>query len=697
MSTTKDKRLKQLQKWRIWPSVVISFFFLFFSIFVVMTFFGIFILNTVQTKYNDAFNESDKLMQSVQILYDKNYSWDDIIDFVYTTGFTESAAITDSDYSVVASYGKLSFDPDIKNSYNARMLMKDIFGINELSQNKSELIMLSDVDAEDGVAMRDGEFAAIGNHTEKIIYAVLSDLVNRSIDDGSLNEKVFVMDYWLSNSIGDTGYKLVTKSGLSIYRKEIVSVYVICSLCLMILCIPVVFLVINIILGLISRGKMRKLLYTDSITGGKSWLYVQHNAKRYLSGCRIPLLRSLFNSAPSKTAVINMALQKYRSYCTFHGSEAGELLLEQIDKQINQSLQKNEVCARVEKADFVLILHGKSEQEIIDRVYDISKKVRSGQDAAHITWHAGIYAVDGSISDIDLMYNYAGSARATLNQIEDTKAVLFDVEMLNNQIWEHKVEERMDEALENEEFKVYLQPKYDPITENLSGAEALIRWVSPQDGFISPGRFIPIFEKNGFITKIDDYMLAHVAEQQAKWISEGQPVVPISVNISRAHFAQPDLAEHIADIVDRYNVPHNIIEIELTESAFFDDKQVLLNTVNKLKQYGFEISMDDFGAGYSSLNSLKDLPLDVLKLDAEFFRGNSDKKRSETVVAEAIKLAKSLDMKTVAEGIEKKEQVDFLAGQGCDMIQGFYFAKPMPIDEFETKHWKKGNEVDTNL
>ncbi|MGN1120448.1 MAG: putative bifunctional diguanylate cyclase/phosphodiesterase, partial [Oscillospiraceae bacterium] len=348
---------------------------------------------------------------------------------------------------------------------------------------------------------------------------------------------------------------------------------------------------------------------------------------------------------------------------------------------------RREVCARVEKAEFVLVLRGKDEEELRTRVYELTAKINSGVDAHHLTWHAGIYCPKRTETDIVRGYHYAAAARATIDGQDSTGVAIFTQSMLDEQIWEHKVEERMEQALADEEFEVYLQPKYNPVTSELSGAEALIRWISPTDGFISPGRFIPIFEKNGFITKIDDYMISHAAAQQAKWIAEGKTVVPVSVNVSRAHFAQPNLAEHIRSLVDRYGIPHNVIEIELTESAFFDDKAALLSTVNRLKEYGFEISMDDFGAGYSSLNSLKDLPLDVLKLDAEFFRGEEDAERGKLVVSEAIKLAKSLDMRVVAEGVEKKEQVDFLAGQGCDMIQGFFFAKPMPIDEFEKKHW----------
>ena len=257
--------------------------------------------------------------------------------------------------------------------------------------------------------------------------------------------------------------------------------------------------------------------------------------------------------------------------------------------------------------------------------------------------------------------------------------------MRAQQLWEHHVEENMERALAAEEFQIYLQPKYNPVTEELSGAEALVRWINQEDGLISPGRFIPIFEKDGFITRLDDYMIAHVAALQMRWLSEGRKVVPVSVNVSRAHFTRPDLAEHICGLVDQYHLPHELLEIELTESAFFDDKEALLQTVNALKKYGFFVSMDDFGAGYSSLNSLKELPLDVLKLDAEFFRGQYEKERGNIVVSEAIRLAKKLNMKIVAEGIEEQDQVTFLAGLGCDMIQGYYFAKPMPANEYEAK------------
>ena len=225
------------------------------------------------------------------------------------------------------------------------------------------------------------------------------------------------------------------------------------------------------------------------------------------------------------------------------------------------------------------------------------------------------------------------------------------------------------------------------------GAEALVRWINDEMGFVPPGQFIPIFENNGFITEIDHYMVRSVALDQKQWLAEGRACVPVSVNISRAHFAEIDLADQIKDLVDQVGTPHELIEIELTESAFFDDKKLMLSTITKLKEYGFLVSMDDFGSGYSSLNSLKDMPLDILKLDAGFFREENNLHRSEIVVSEAIQLAKKLNMKTVAEGIDEQAQVDFLAAEGCDMIQGYYYAKPAPKADFEVRLVIDGDEA----
>lgn len=449
-------------------------------------------------------------------------------------------------------------------------------------------------------------------------------------------------------------------------------------------------LLANIISGILRRRKTLKVFYTDAVTGGHNWSHFVVQGG--------DLVRKLTNHS-SRYAVINLVFLNYRNFCVCHSVEEGEKVLCDIYKIIAASVDgKKELCAHCSGPDYALLLRFTDGESLRARVNELIGRL-SKVDPEHVfAFHAGIEIVvpdgtlgaDGTIVrrrdfDIETAFNNACTARETLDGSDDSGIEFFNDKLVEDKKWIDAVQERQQAAIDNEEFVVYYQPKYDPITDELRGAEALIRWQSPDLGFVPPGRMIPIFEKNGFITEIDHYMISHVARDQKRWHDSGFRCVPVSVNVSRAHFIESDLAEQIRDIVDAAGTPHDLIEIELTESAFFDDKKAMINTITKLKQYGFAVSMDDFGSGYSSLNSLKDMPLDVLKLDAEFFRGESGDGRGEIVVSEAIRLAKNLNMRTVAEGVEVREQVDFLASQGCDMIQGFFYAKPMPGADYEAR------------
>ncbi len=424
-----------------------------------------------------------------------------------------------------------------------------------------------------------------------------------------------------------------------------------------------------------ERVRVNKLVTTDTITGGYNKDYFIQKSKKEISRGR------------RKYAVVQLRLEKYRNYCTAYGLKQGENLLEELNTDIVSMLDKKEYVAHVEKSDFVLLLIYQNEDTLFIRLKNIMNILRERRNTQRLSFSAGICPVKSRSDDISLLLTFAGLAVPKSIKIQD-EIVWFDDSMKEEQVWERRIEDDMDKALENHEFKVFLQPKYSTKGEKLSAAEALVRWQHPVLGFISPAKFIPLFERNGFILQLDDYMLTEVAHLQALWESQGKKIVPISVNVSRAHFAEENLAEHICEIVDTFKVPHEYIELELTESAFFDDKAVLLETVNKLKSFGFKVSMDDFGAGYSSLNSLKELPLDIIKIDAEFFRSVDDIERSNLIVGETITLAKKLGMQIVAEGIETRDQVDFLAKKDCDLIQGFYFSKPLPVEEFEKKAYK---------
>jgi len=485
---------------------------------------------------------------------------------------------------------------------------------------------------------------------------------------------------WIEKEFKVNGWKTVSNQHLILNPEELGKLIKLGIMSLIILFIPLAAMLSMIVSQLQSRKKLTNLLYFDNVTGGKNWLYFK------TISARIMKKRKYRDVA---YAMVAFEVNHFRIFCDYNGSNAGDDLLENLNQQLHTIINKKETYGRYAGAHFGMLIKYQSEEQLKERLQNIFGILSKNCTRERISFSAGVFMIKDKKVFVETLYNYASGAKNTDNSQLETQITMFDSKIRDQQLWEKEVENTMEKALENKEFAVYLQPKYSTSTEILSGAEALVRWISKDKGFISPGAFIPIFEKNGFITKLDDYMLSSVAQLQAQWIKEGRKVIPISVNVSRVHFANPDLAEHIRDIVDEYGTPHNVIELELTESAFFDDKNILLNTVRKFKEYGFAVSMDDFGAGYSSLNSLKDLPLDVVKLDGEFFRGTEDKERGESVVRDTIHLAKNLNMKIVAEGIETKDQVEFLAECGCDLIQGFYFAKPMPVDEFEKSAYQE--------
>lgn len=247
---------------------------------------------------------------------------------------------------------------------------------------------------------------------------------------------------------------------------------------------------------------------------------------------------------------------------------------------------------------------------------------------------------------------------------------------------EHKIENGMHEALISNQFKVYYQPKHNAVNGQLIGAEALIRWVHPEYGFMSPADFIPLFEKNGFIVEADFYVWRHTCENLSKWKRAGLNVVPVSVNASKLTFAQKNLLDYLTSITSDNDISSDLLHIEITETLMTDDIDSLVEKLEAIKSQGHQIELDDFGSGYSSINLLSALPLDVVKLDMSFMRQFGDVKRSK-VLAACIKLAKELGYKTISEGVEHKEQSDLLSVLGVDAIQGYYYSKPLPEEEFE--------------
>lgn len=295
----------------------------------------------------------------------------------------------------------------------------------------------------------------------------------------------------------------------------------------------------------------------------------------------------------------------------------------------------------------------------------------------------GIYFINNDDLDIRLAIDRASFAKTVLKDSYKSDYSVYDNKMGSTLIEVKKIEDDMYRALEEKEFKVYLQPKVDLQTGVISGAEALVRWEHPEFGLLVPDRFIPIFEKNGFIVNLDKYVFEEVCLNISQWLKAGYDVVPVSVNVSRLHFLNSNFVSEYNKIKKKYMISDELIEIEITESVVFsNDNKEVFTVMRKFRDEGFEISMDDFGSGYSSLGLLKEMPIDTLKLD-KMFLNDIEEYNTQIIVGSIVNMAKNLNLNVVSEGVETLMQVDFLKDIGCDMAQGFVFARPKTIVEYE--------------
>ena len=441
--------------------------------------------------------------------------------------------------------------------------------------------------------------------------------------------------------------------------------------------IVAIFLAAMIIMLLIqwrNGRKITEMAYRDDVTGGANW-------QKFVAVCNTRL--SSKGWWRSKHAVLCIDVNRFTIYNDYYGQKAGDRLLQYIAETLELMCSSREMSARRSTDIFVAMWSYSSAEELNKRINDLFELIKDGPNSENVSLSVGVYLMNDDDKDVIHAADMASIAKQTVKDAKVNTVTYFDEKIRAQMTEEHELEKLMHVALENDEFKLFLQPKHRVQDGALGGAEALVRWISPEKGFISPGKFIPLFEKNGFVGPVDNYILEQLCIFQRNRLRKGYKTVPISVNVSRVQLSDPNLAHEICAIVDKHSVPHKYIDIELTESACFDDMEVLITTINQLRSMGFPVSMDDFGSGYSSLNLLKELPFDTLKIDGEFFRNVTDENRANIVVKNIIDLAKSLNMAVVAEGIEKQEQVDFLKTTECDLIQGYFYSKPISAKDFE--------------
>lgn len=387
-----------------------------------------------------------------------------------------------------------------------------------------------------------------------------------------------------------------------------------------------------------------------------------------------------------KYAMIRMDIDKFRLVNAFFGAKEGDSLLRHVANYLIGLREKYEhvTFGHVNADIFAVCLGYKEEAEILNFMKELDKVVFEYPLDFDIVMIYGIYLLEDNSHGVGEIYERANlAAKKGKNDLSIRNYAFFEEKMRDEIVKEQMIVNNMRSALSNNEFVLYLQPKYELHSNTLSGGEVLVRWLDPKRGMISPGDFIPVFERNGFITKLDFYVWEKACQLIRKWLDEGRKPFPISVNISRVSLYNPRLTEILCGLVEKYDIPPALLQLELTESAYTTNQQMIKSMMATLQQKGFQVMMDDFGSGYSSLNVLKDIEVDILKIDMRFLSDTENEARSENILAAVVRMAKWLNLPVIAEGVERKEQVLFLKSIGCEYVQGYYFARPMPIEEYE--------------
>lgn len=393
-----------------------------------------------------------------------------------------------------------------------------------------------------------------------------------------------------------------------------------------------------------------------------------------------------------KYAMVYFDVLRFKAINDMFGMSEGDKVLCYVAELITRLIGKEDLACRIDSDRFTFFTKadGEALEELIEHLLD---GLTAYKLPFALACNVGVYVtVDPEVSAVSMM-DRAILAQSKIKGSYTVKCDYYTEEMRNDLLSEQEISGIMEEALENEQFLVYYQPQYNHATGGLVGAEALVRWKHPERGLVSPGLFIPIFERNGFITKLDLYVFGHVCAFLRKCMDQNLPLVPISSNFSQYDIFQPRFVEKLEELRMKYDVPVKYLRVEITESAIVGGSDRVNEIVKRLRECGYVVEMDDFGSGYSSLNVLREVDLDVIKLDMLFLSEKANNNRGGTIISSIVRMAKWLDMPVIAEGVETMGQADFLKSIGCEYIQGYLYSKPLPEEEFEALLLK--NRIDT--
>ncbi|WMJ90646.1 bifunctional diguanylate cyclase/phosphodiesterase [Anaerocolumna sp. MB42-C2] len=437
------------------------------------------------------------------------------------------------------------------------------------------------------------------------------------------------------------------------------------------------------------NGQKMNLLCSSDVTGFMERVKSKDNLTGLLtlSKFEAEAMKLIASSKEFQYAIVYSDFDKFKYINDEWGYSIGNDILKFYAEKILKHLNPMELFCRISGDTFVCLFIYKDREEILDRIKIILQAIIQDYKTCYPKINpiiiSGIYFMTKEDKVLSIAMDKANMARKRLKGFHKSTLSIYDENLHKTISKEKMIENRMHTALTNHEFIVYMQPKIELRSLNIIGAEALVRWKTHTGEIMNPSEFIPIFEKNGFILELDFYVYEEAFKMLRRWLNLGKNPLIISVNVSRLHIDDDLFIQKLEFLIRKYNLPTNLIEIEITESIFLNGLDRLKRFLGKLSDKGFLISIDDFGSGFSSLNLLKTLPVDILKLDKDFLTYDVMGEKDKIVIANIINLAKGLGLKVISEGVETLDQARFLKENHCDMVQGYFFYKPMPMEELE--------------
>lgn len=426
--------------------------------------------------------------------------------------------------------------------------------------------------------------------------------------------------------------------------------------------------------------KMKDVIEKDALTG----IYTREAFCKYT--------QDMLQMNPETDYVLmRLDVERFKIINDLFGTKVGDMVLNIIAQKLKKKLQGIGTYGRIAGDNFVCCFpEGTINMEDIGLQHD--PDIEELQLKYDITLYYGVYRITDRSVSINLMCDRAEMVIRTIKGNYLKRIAYYDDELRMKMLEEQQLTNDMQSGLKNGEFCIFLQPIYDVNSDHITTAEALVRWNHATKGIISPGIFIPLFERNGLITKLDRYVWELACKSIRSSIDNGETVVPISVNVSRINLFLPNLGEELVALLDQYHLEPHHLKLEITESAYTKDQKQLLDAIIKLKEKGFTIVMDDFGSGYSSLNVLKDMPIDVVKVDMSFINDVSTSRKADVIMMNMVRMAKEIGITVVVEGVETEDQLQYLKSINCDQIQGFLYSKPVPEVVFHSMEGKEAQE-----